>query len=71
MTAFDHDEHDQRIRRYLETGEKRVVDTVREVTGRHKNGSTVALDLRVNEIWLDSTRCFTAIVRDVTERCRY
>ena len=68
MTSPDREDHDQRIRRYLETGEQRAVNTAREVTGRRKNGSTIALDIRVSEIWLGSTRCFTAIVRDITDQ---
>jgi len=64
------DEHDAYIRRYVETGEERVIGTVREVEGLHKDGSVFPIGLSVSEVHSQSRRLFTGIVRDITERKR-
>ena len=51
-----------------ETGEKRIVDTNREVTGRRKDGSEFPMDLAVGEASLGGEKIFTGIIRDITER---
>ena len=63
-------EHDGYIRRYLETGERRIIGIGREVVGRRKDGSTFPMELAVSEVKLDDRRLFTGIVRDLTERHR-
>lgn len=60
--------HDDYIRRYLETGERRIIGIGREVTGQRKDGSTFPMELAVGEVHLPGGRCFTGIVRDVTRR---
>jgi len=62
--------HDGYLRNYLETGRERIIGIGREVTGRHKDGSTFPMDLAVNAMYVDGKRCFTGIVRDITERKR-
>jgi len=57
--------HDYYINRYITTGEKRVIDSVRVVKGRHKNGSTLKLELRVSEIKTENIRSFVAFIRDM------
>lgn len=63
-----HDEHDGYLQHYLFTGEAHIIQRVREVHGRRKNGSVFPLDLKVSEMWLDDGRRFIGIVRDITER---
>ena len=63
-------EHGGYIRRYLETGERRIIGIGREVVGRRKEGSTFPMELAVSELKLDDRRLFTGIVRDLTERHR-
>lgn len=68
MPEPHHGQHDHYIKRYLETGEKRVIDTTREVTGLKKDGSAVALELDIMEISVHGKRSFTGVARDVSER---
>lgn len=63
----DHEKHDQYLANYLRTGEKRIVDTWREVTGKRKDGSTVPIQLGVREIPVDGRRMFSGILTDLTE----
>ena len=64
------EEHDDYLRHYRATGEKRIIGIGREVTGRRKDGSTFPMDLAVGEVQLSGKRLFTAVVRDVTDRKR-
>ena len=63
-----HDQHDQFIRSYLETGRRRVIGIGREVVGRRRDGSTFPMDLAVSEVVVPGVRLFTGIVRDITAR---
>jgi two-component system sensor kinase FixL len=65
-----HDEHDDYIARYLETGQKRFLGTVREVPGLRKDGTIFQQEIAVMEIKLGRRRLFTATIRDLTERKR-
>jgi len=49
------DNHDWYLRRYKETGVKHVIDTLRQVTGKKKNGSLVEVRLQVKEVTVDCT----------------
>ncbi len=61
-------EHDGYLRRYLQTGERRIIGIGREVVGRRKDGSMFPIDLSVGEGWIGEVRFFTAVIRDITER---
>jgi two-component system sensor kinase FixL len=61
------DEHDEYLRHYLATGEKRIIGIGREVQARRKDGSVFPVDLAVSEVNLVGRRLFTGIVRDLTE----
>ena len=65
-----HGEHDDYLRHYLKTGERRIIGIGREVVGRRKDGGTFPMDLAVSEVWLHDRRIFTGIVRDITDRRR-
>ncbi len=60
--------HDGYIRRYLETGERRVIGTGREVQARRKDGSTFPASLSVSEVVFDGQRLFTGIIHDNSAR---
>jgi two-component system sensor kinase FixL len=61
-------EHDGYLRRYLVTGEKRIIGIGREVVGRRRDGTEFPIDLSVGEGSFAGRRFFTAVIRDVTER---
>jgi PAS domain S-box-containing protein len=66
MPAPHRDEHDRHIARYLETGEKRIIGTSREIDARRKDGSVFPTELAVSEI--KHLGIFTGIHSDLTER---
>lgn len=61
-------EHDGYLRRYLTTGERRIIGTGRVVVGQRKDGSTFPMELSVGEVSLEGNRQFVGFVRHLTER---
>ncbi|RNF34303.1 PAS domain S-box protein [Paracoccus methylarcula] len=61
-------EHDEYVRRYLTTGERRVIGIDRVVVGRRKDGSTFPMKLAVCETRSGGETFFTGFIRDLTER---
>jgi PAS domain S-box-containing protein len=68
MQGPDREEHAGHLARYLRTGEKRVIDRRRDVTGLRSDGTSFPAELSVSEVRIGPSRFFTAIIRDVTER---
>lgn len=60
--------HDEYLRRYLSTGERRVIGGGREVLGLRRDGTTFPADLTVSEVQLEDRRLFTGFVRDISAR---
>ncbi|HEX4711488.1 PAS domain S-box protein [Phenylobacterium sp.] len=58
--------HDGQVRRYVETGERRVIGSSRQVIGRRKDGGEFAMELRIAEVRIGARRCFTGVVRDLS-----
>lgn len=67
MPNPDRDQHDDYIRRYMETGVPRVIGTGRVVTGLRSDGSTFPMKLSVGEAVVDEQRIFTGFIQDLTE----
>jgi PAS domain S-box len=63
-----HSQHDGYLKRYMTTGERRIIGLGREVEGRRRDGSTFPLELSVGEAQTGGSRIFTGIVRDISER---
>lgn len=64
-----HSEHDGYIKRYVETGNARVIGTTaREVSGKRKDGAVFPMDLSVSTFQFNGKRHFSGIIRDITER---
>jgi two-component system sensor kinase FixL len=61
-------DHDEYIRRYLRTGERRIIGVDRVVVGCRKDGSTFPMKLSVGEMRAGEKLYFTGFVRDLTER---
>jgi two-component sensor histidine kinase len=70
MPSPDRERHDGYLARYLQTGEARIIGIGREVTGQHKDGTTMPLLLSIGEFTLDGGRFFTGILRDISEHKR-
>ncbi len=62
--------HDGYLRRYLSTGERRIIGIGRIVVGLRGDGSTFPMELAVGEVNHGGRRLFTGFVRDLTERQR-
>jgi two-component system sensor kinase FixL len=60
--------HDDYLRRYLRTGERRIIGVGRVVVGERKDGSTFPIELAVGEMRSSNQRFFTGFIRDLTER---
>ncbi len=61
-------EHDQYLRNYRHTGQRKIIGIGREVIGQRKDGSVFPLELSVSEVPLGDRRLFTGIIRDITDR---
>jgi len=59
--------HSEYIQSYLETGEKKIIGTKREVIGRKKDGTLFPFRLAVSEIQLSNKSIFTGIIHDLTD----
>lgn len=68
MPSPDRERHDGYIRRYLETGEKRIIGIGRVVFAQRKDGSTFPMELSIGEARGDAHPLFTGFIRDLTER---
>ena len=62
------EQHDGYLRRYLHTGERRIIGIGRVVVGERKDGSTFPMELAVGEMSSGGRRFFTGFIRDLSER---
>jgi two-component system sensor kinase FixL len=62
------DAHDGYLKRYAETGERRIIGIGRVVVGQRKNGATFPMELAVGEMHSLDRVFFTGFIRDLTER---
>lgn len=60
--------HEKGFRRYMQTGEARVMGSTVELAGLRKDGTEFPLELSLGEVRRDDDRTFVGIIRDVTER---
>jgi PAS domain S-box-containing protein len=60
--------HDDYLKNFLQTGERKIIGIGREVTGLRKDGSTFPMDLSVGEARQDGAAIFVGIVHDLTGR---
>ncbi len=61
-------EHDQYLKNFHQTGQKKIIGIGREVLGRRKNGEVFPLELAVNDMLVDDRPMFAGIVRDISDR---
>ncbi|MEW6277084.1 MAG: PAS domain S-box protein [Candidatus Eremiobacterota bacterium] len=60
-------EHDGYIRRYLETGEARIIGIGRQVTARRRDGSIFPAHLAVSQFQREGAGYFVGFVRDISD----
>ncbi len=63
-------EHDDYIRRYRATGEKKIIGIGREVEGKRKDGTVFPIHLSVSEYMVSGETFFTGIIHDYSHRKR-
>jgi two-component system sensor kinase FixL len=68
MPSPDRERHDGYLRRYMRTGERRIIGIGRVLTARHRDGATFPIELSVGEARINDDRVFTGFIRDLTER---
>jgi PAS domain S-box-containing protein len=60
--------HDDYLKNFLRTGERKIIGIGREVTGLRKDGSTFPMGLAVGEARQDGESIFVGIIHDLTGR---
>ena len=68
MPAKHAKHHDDYLRNYLTSGNKKVIDKQVEVMGKRKNGELFPMEIGITEVNLQNARLFTAAINDITER---
>ena len=70
MSGDHHRNHDQYLKRYLDTGKGEIIGIGREISGRRKDGKEIPLYLSIGEFSSSSGRKFTGILHDISDRKR-
>jgi two-component system, LuxR family, sensor kinase FixL len=70
MPDYLREVHKSALKRYLETGKRHLDWAHTEVTGLHKSGREISVELSLSESVSNERSIFTGFVRDVTERKR-
>ncbi|MBF0255276.1 MAG: diguanylate cyclase [Gammaproteobacteria bacterium] len=68
MPEPDRSQHDAYIKRYLDSGEARVIGSEFERMACRKNGSLFPVSIKIATLVLDDKQFFTAITADISER---
>ncbi len=64
MPANHADQHDGYMRRYLDTGEKRIIGKGRQVVAKRRDGSVFAAHLEIGELEVDAEHLFVGFIKD-------
>jgi PAS domain S-box-containing protein len=67
MPEPDHSRHDQYIRNYEQTGERKIIGIGREVVGKRKDGFLFPLRLAVSHFIEHGQHFYVGIIHDLTE----
>ncbi len=68
MPSPDRQQHDSYLKRYLATGERRIIGIGRIVVGQRKDGTTFPMHLTVGELRSAERHYFTGFIRDLTDQ---
>ena len=61
------EKHDSYINNFLVTGEKKIIDSSREVEAKSKDGKTIYLELGLTEAFHNNETFFIASIHDITD----
>lgn len=61
-------QHDAYLKRYLTTGERRIIGIGRVVVGQRKDGTTFPMHLTIGELRSAEKHYFTGFIRDLTDQ---
>ncbi|MZH03332.1 MAG: PAS domain S-box protein, partial [Nitrospinae bacterium] len=61
-------EHDEYLSKYLQTGQKNIIETIRELEACRKDNTVFSIELGVNEMTLGKHKYFVGCIRDISER---
>ena len=71
MPARFREAHQERLTRYERTGEVAAIDRTIEVEGLRKDGKEFPIELSIGTWGTKEGQCYSAIVRDITDRKRW
>lgn len=61
-------EHYSFLDNYLQTGQKKIIGSIRELEGLHKNGHRFPIELAVSEVRVGNRRFFCGVINDISKR---
>lgn len=61
-------QHDQHIKNFIETGERKIIGIGRELLAMKKNGAVFPIELGVNSLNINGELIFVGSVRDISHR---
>ncbi|QSP95338.1 PAS domain S-box protein [Marinobacter salinisoli] len=70
MPSPHRDEHDRYLNHYLQTGERHIIGSGREVWAVHRDGHKIPVRLAIGESRLGGQSTFVGFVTDISERHR-
>jgi len=59
-------EHDEYLKHFRDTGEKKVIGIGREVVAKRKDGTTFPIDLAISEMNVSGEQMFTGVIRNIS-----
>ena len=62
------DQHTEGLKRYLETGEQKVLQRRLELTAIHRNGTEFPVEMTISPIADDDSTLFAAFIHDISKR---
>lgn len=68
MPVMAGNNHSGRVRNYLETAERPIIERVREEVARAKDGRQFPIELSIGAVNVDGQRLFSGIIRDISKR---
>jgi two-component system sensor kinase FixL len=68
MPSPDRERHDDYLRNYRDTGNRKIIGIGRVTTARRRDGNTFPIELSIGEAWADGKRVFTGFIHDITHR---